>query len=88
MHWKIEALTAKRTEFNQSIEGSWEDVNNMANVYGLEILNISPDYAAVVKSIFQDRKLSFSVLAVFFNDFADMQKCGLSRSINKCWRLG
>ena len=43
-----------------------------------KFLNISPDYTALIKSIFQSHKLSSSVLAVFFNDFADMQRCGLS----------
>jgi len=78
MYWKMEALTAKRTEITQIIEGSLEDVKTQAAVYGLEILNISPDYMALLNSIFQSRKLSSSVLAVFFNDFADFQRCGLS----------
>jgi type II secretory pathway component PulF len=78
MYWKMEALTAKRTQIIQNIEGSMEDVKNLADVYGLEILNIKPDYPALIKSIFQSRKLSASVLAVFFKDFADMQRCGLS----------
>ena len=78
MYWKMEALTAKRSEITQTIEGSREDVKNHAAVYGLEILNIKPDYTAWVKNICQGRKLSSSILAMFFNDFADMQKCGLS----------
>ena len=78
MYWKIEALTAKRTEISQTIDGSLEDVKNQAAIYGLEILYIKPDYTALIKSIFQSRKLSSSVLAVFFNDFADFQRCGLS----------
>jgi type II secretory pathway component PulF len=78
MYWKIEALTAKRSEITQTLEGSLEDVKNQAFVYGLEILRISPDYAAFIKSIFQNHKLSSSVLSIFFKDFADMQKCGLS----------
>jgi len=78
MYWKLEALTAKRTEITQIIEGSWEDVQSLAAVYGLEILYISPDYMALLNSIFQGRKLSSSILSVFFNDFADMQRCGLS----------
>ena len=78
MYWKIEALTAKRTEITQIIDGSLEDVKSQADVYGLEILSIKPDYVALIKSCFQSNKLSSSVLAVFFNDFADMQKCGLS----------
>ena len=49
MYWKIEALTAKRTEITQTIEGSLEDVKNQAAVYGLEILNITPDYTALIK---------------------------------------
>jgi len=80
MYWKLEALTAKRTEIAQTIEGSLEDVKTRAAVYGLEILNIKPDYTALIKSIFQSRKLSSSALSVFFNDFADMQRCGLSVS--------
>lgn len=84
MYWKMEALTAKRSEITRTFEGSLEDVKSQAMVYGLEILKISPDYAAFIKSIFQDRKLSSSVLSVFFKDFADMQRCGLSinESIN------
>lgn len=78
MYWKMEALTAKRAQITQTIEGSLEDVKNHADVYSLEILNIKPDYPALIKSIFQSRKLSSSVLAVFFKDFADMQRCGLS----------
>jgi len=78
MYWKIEALTAKRTEITRTLEGSLEDVKTQATVYGLEILNISPDYPALIKSIFQNHKLSTWVLAVFFKDFADMQRCGLS----------
>jgi type IV pilus assembly protein PilC len=78
MYWKMEALTAKRTEIIQTIEGNLEDVKTQAAVYGLEILDIKPDYRAFVKSIFENRKLSSSLMAVFFNDFADMQKCGLS----------
>jgi type IV pilus assembly protein PilC len=78
MYWKMEALTAKRTQITQTIEGSLEDVKTQAAVYGLEILNIKPDYTALIKSIFQSRKLSSSALAVFFKDFADMQRCGLS----------
>lgn len=78
MYWKVEALTAKRTEITQTIEGSMEDVKNQAAVYGLEILSINPDYVSFIKSIFESHKLSSSLLAVFFNDFADMQRCGLS----------
>ena len=78
MYWKLEALTAKRTEISQTIEGSLEDVKNQAAVYSLEILSIKPDYTSLIKSIFESRKLSNSVMAAFFNDFADMQKCGLS----------
>jgi type II secretory pathway component PulF len=80
MFWKIEALTAKRSEIAQTFEGSLEDVKNQATIYGLEILSIQPDYSALIKSVFQNHKLSSSVLAVFFNDFSDMQKCGLSVS--------
>jgi len=78
MYWKIEALTAKRTEITRSIEGSMDDVRDQAAVYGLEILSVKPDYTALIKSIFENHKLSTPVLAVFFNDFADMQRCGLS----------
>jgi type II secretory pathway component PulF len=78
MYWKIEALTAKRSEIIQTLEGSIEDVKNQAMVYGLEVLSISPDYPALIGSIFQRHRLSSSILAVFFKDFADMQKCGLS----------
>ncbi len=78
MYWKMEAFTAKRTAITQTIEGSLEDVKNQATVYGLEILSISPDYMALIKSIYHSRKLSSSVMAAFFNDFAEMQKGGLS----------
>jgi len=78
MYWKIEALTAKRSEITQTLEGSLEDIKNQAIIYNLEILSISPDYAAWGKSIFQNYKLSSWVLSVFFKDFADMQRCGLS----------
>ncbi len=78
MYWKIEALTAKRSEITQIFEGSLEDIRSQALVYGLEILSVSPDYVTFIKSIFQNHKLSSSVLSVFFKDFADMQKCGLS----------
>ena len=74
MFWKIEAITAKRTEITKTLEGSLEDVKNQAAIYDLEITHISPDYAAFIKNIFQSHKLSSSVLAVFFKDFADMQK--------------
>jgi len=80
MFWKIEALTAKRSEITQTIEGEMEDVKAQALLYGLEILSISPDYGAVIRNTFQNQKLSSSVLAVFFKDFADMQRCGLSVS--------
>jgi type II secretory pathway component PulF len=40
----------------------------------LEITHISPDYVTFIRNIFQNRKLSSSVLSVFFKDFADMQK--------------
>jgi len=84
MYWKIEALTAKRTEITQNIEGNLEDVKNFALVYDLEVLNVAPDYEAILKGFLQQRKLSASVLSVFFKDFADMQRCGLSinESIN------
>lgn len=78
MYWKLEALTAQRTQITQIIDGSLEDVKTQAAIYDLEILNIAPDYAALLNSILQSRKLSSSVLAVFFNDFADFQRCGLS----------
>ena len=78
MYWKIEALTAKRSEITKTFEGSLEDAKNQAIVYGLEILNITPDYASFLKSLFQNNKLSSSALSVFFKDFADMQRCGLS----------
>jgi len=78
MYWKMEALTAKRTEITKTIEGSLEDIKTHASLYGLEILNIKPDYTVLIKSMFQSRKLSSSVMAVFFNDFSDMQRCGLS----------
>jgi len=78
MFWKIEALTAKRTEITQSIEGSLEDVKNQAAVYDLEILDIRPDYWALIKNFFEGLNLPATVLTLFFNDFADMQKSGLS----------
>ena len=78
MFWKVEALTAKRTEITQIIEGNIEDVKNQAIVYGLEIMNISPDYPAFIKSILQNKRLSLKALGVFFKDFADLQKCGSS----------
>jgi len=78
MYWKIEALTAKRSEITQTIEGSMDDVKNQAALYNLEILSIKPDYLALIKSFFESRRLSSSVLAEFFNDFADMQKSGLT----------
>src|SRR5471030_2210321 len=78
MFWKIEALTAKRTEITQTLEGSMEDVQNQAMIYGLEILDISPDYMALIRNIFQGHKLSAAALALFFKDFADVQKGGLS----------
>ncbi|MDE1920141.1 MAG: type II secretion system F family protein [Candidatus Omnitrophica bacterium] len=74
----MEALTAKRTEITQIIEGSLESVKNQANIYGLEILSITPDYMALIKNVFQTRRLSLPVMTVFFNDLADMQKAGLS----------
>jgi len=80
MHWKIEALTAKRSEITQTVEGSLEDIKSQAMIYGLEILSISPDYKALVKSLFRNHQLSSSMLSIFFKDFADMQKCGLSIS--------
>ncbi len=55
-----------------------EDVKNHAISDGVEILDVSPDYVTFIKSIFENRKLSLSALAVFFNEFADMQRCGLS----------
>jgi len=85
MYWKIEALTAKRTEVSQTFEGSLEDVRNQAMVYGLEILNIYPDWMAFIRSIYQNRKLSSESLCVFFNDFENMQRCGLS--INESVRI-
>jgi len=78
MFWKIEALTAKRSEITQTHEGSLEDVKALAMLYGLEILSISPDYSAFIKNMIQNQKLSASTLAIFFKDFADMQRCGLS----------
>jgi len=78
MFWKIEALTAKRCEITRNMEGSLEDVHNQAVLYGLEILRITPDYTALIKSVFQNRKLPSWALSVFFKDFADMQRCGLS----------
>jgi len=78
MYWKIEALTAKRSEIKQTLEGDIEDVKNQAIVYGLEIMSISPDYLALIKSIFQNKRLSLNALGMFFKDFADLQKCGSS----------
>ena len=78
MYWKIEALTAKRSEITKTIEGNLEDVKDHAMVYGLEILSIAPDYQALIKSMFQKRKLSSRTMSMFFKDFADIQKCGLS----------
>ena len=66
MYWKLEALTAQRTQITQIIEGSLEDVKTQAAVYGLEILNISPDYTALLNSIFQSRKLSSSCISCIF----------------------
>ncbi len=66
MYWKMEALTAKRSEITQTIEGSLEDVKNQAMLYGLEILSISPDYIAFIKSMFQTHKLSSSVIICIF----------------------
>jgi len=78
MFWKIEALTAKRSGITQTFDGSLEDVKNQAMLYGLEILSISPDYKRLIKSLFQSHRLSSSELAAFFNDFSDMQRCGLT----------
>ena len=78
MYWKIEALTAKRTLITQTIEGTREDVENQALVYGLEILSVSPDYVAFIKGVLKGHQLSSSELSVFFKDFADLQKCGAS----------
>ena len=78
MFWKIEALTAKRSSITLVLEGNLEDVKNHAISDGVEILDVSPDYVTFIKSIFENRKLSLSALAVFFKEFADMQRCGLS----------
>jgi len=78
MYWKIEALTAKRTEIIRTIQGDLDDIKEQAVVWDLEILSIKPDYMALIKSIFQGRRLAASVMADFFNDFSDMQRCGLS----------
>ncbi len=55
-----------------------QEVQHQAPVYGLEVLDIARDLAMIVKSLFQNQKLNAAVLSVFFKDFADMQKCGLS----------
>lgn len=78
MYWKIEALTAKRAEIVETWEGSREDVEHQAAVYGLEILGIKPDYVSTLKGLFQNNKLSSTTLSVFFKDFSDLQRCGLS----------
>ena len=78
MFWKIEALTAKRSSITLVLEGNLEDVKNHAISDGVEILDVSPDYVTFIKSIFENRKLSLSALAVFFKEFAYMQRCGLS----------
>lgn len=78
MYWRVEALTAKRSELIQTMKGNLEDIENHAKIYGLEILSISPDYSAILKNIFLQTQLSYSVLTVFFKDFADMQRSGLS----------
>jgi len=78
MYWKIEALTAKRTEIIETLEGSREDVKHQAAVYGLEILSMEPDYVLTLRDFFQNNKLSPTILSVFFKDFADLQRCGLS----------
>jgi len=78
MFWKIEALTAKRSAITLIFEGNLEDVKNQAISDGVEILDVSPDYVTFLKSIFENRKLSLGALAVFFKEFADMQRCGLS----------
>ncbi len=78
MYWKLEALTANRSEITKIIEGSLEDVKAQAAVYDLEILEINPDYKTLIKNIFQSSKLSASMMAVFFKDFADMQRSGVS----------
>jgi type II secretory pathway component PulF len=78
MFWKLEALTAKRTPITKIMDGTYEDVKADVELNDLVVLSIVPDYVSYVKSLFQSRKLSSSVLAVFFNDFADMQKSGMS----------
>lgn len=78
MYWKVEALTAKRTPITQIMDGGLEDIKNQAELYGLEILSVRPDYGALLRNLFCHRRLSAAVLAVFFSDFADMQRCGLS----------
>ncbi|MBF0511635.1 MAG: hypothetical protein HQL13_04815, partial [Candidatus Omnitrophica bacterium] len=53
MYWQMEGLTAKRTHIMQTLEGSLDDVHNHAAVYDIEILNIKPDYKALITGFFQ-----------------------------------
>ena len=78
MYWKLEALTATKTFITKVVEGTYEEVVSDAALYDLEIISVSPDYLSILKNLFRVRKLSSGVLSIFFNDFAAMQKSGMS----------
>ena len=78
MYWKLEALTAKKRFITKVIEGTYDEVLADAALYEFKILRVTPDYFSVLKNLFQSRKLSSAILAVFFHDFADMLGSGMS----------
>jgi len=80
MYWKIEALTKTGREITKTLEGSCDEIKNEASVDELDILSLKPDYLMYFQSIYFKRRLSVSVLADFFVDFARTQSAGMSMS--------
>jgi type IV pilus assembly protein PilC len=78
MYWKIEALTKTGRVITKTLEGALSDIRNEAAFDELDVLSLNPDYLIYFQSIYLKRRLSSSVLAAFFVDFARTQASGLS----------
>ena len=78
MYWKYFGLTKTGKEVFGSYPGKKEDVVFQLENNNITVVEISPDYHKFLEEVFKRKKLSTSVLSLFFKDFAQMYQIGMS----------
>lgn len=78
MYWKYLALTQLGNEITGIYKGTKKDVLSYLRENNLTTLYIRPDISQSIKTLFKKSKLKSIELSIFFKDFGNMLKIGLS----------